>query len=214
MGCNVPGSSVHGVSRQEYWRGLPFPPLGDLPVPGVKPTSPALAGRFFTTDAPGKPSGQPQLTGTLFLLWFMREPLGPSLLLSPHPLIFPTSFPIFLIHLTVTAVTVKGMLTFLFFFLFHSTVTLCLQVSVLIIIPSLTSQPSDLYLSNAAATAKSLQSCLTLCDPIDDLLPGSSLPGILQARTLEWVAISFSNAWKWKMKGKSLSRVWLFATPY
>ena len=72
MCCNVPGSSVHGVSRQEYWRGLPFPPLGDLPVPGVKPTSPALAGIFFTTDAPGKPSGQPQLTGTLFLLWFMR----------------------------------------------------------------------------------------------------------------------------------------------
>ena len=54
----------------------------------------------------------------------------------------------FLIHLTVTAVTVRGMLTLLFFSLFHSTVTLCLQVSVLIIIPSLTSQPSDLYLSN------------------------------------------------------------------
>ena len=103
----------------------------------------------------------------------------------------------FLIHLTVTAVTVRGMLTFLFFSLFHSTVTLCLQVSVLIIIPSLTSQPSDLYLSNAAATAKSLQSCLTLSDPIVSSPPGSPIPGILQARTLEWGAISFSNAWKW-----------------
>ena len=52
-----------------------------------------------------------------------------------------------------------------------------------------------------AATAKSLQSCLTLCDPIDSSPPGSPIPGILQARTLEWVAISFSNAWKWKWKG-------------
>ena len=55
--------------------------------------------------------------------------------------------------------------------------------------------------------AKSLQSCPTLCDPIDGSPPGSPDPGILQARTLEWVAISFSNAWKWKVKGKSLSRV-------
>ena len=58
-----------------------------------------------------------------------------------------------------------------------------------------------------AATAKSLQSCPTLCDPIDSSPPGSSVPGILQARSLEWVAISFSNAWKWKVKVKSLSRV-------
>ena len=61
---------------------------------------------------------------------------------------------------------------------------------------------------------KSLQSCLTLCDPTDGSPLGSPVPGILQARTLEWVAISFSNAWKWKVKVKSLSRVWLFATPW
>ena len=65
-----------------------------------------------------------------------------------------------------------------------------------------------------AATAKLLQSCPTLCDPIDGSLPGSPVPGILQARTLEWAAISFSNAGKWKIKVKSLSRVWLFATPW
>ena len=59
----------------------------------------------------------------------------------------------------------------------------------------------------AAAAAKSLQSCLTLCDPIDGSPPGSPVPGILQAGTLEWVAISFSNAWKWKGKVKLLSRV-------
>ena len=66
----------------------------------------------------------------------------------------------------------------------------------------------------AAAAAKSLQSCSTLCDHIDDRQPGSTVPGILQARTLEWVAISFSNAWKWKVKVKSLSRVQLSATPW
>ena len=66
----------------------------------------------------------------------------------------------------------------------------------------------------AAAAAKSLQSCLTLCDPIDGSPPGSPVLGILQARTLEWVAISFSNAWKWKVKVKSLSRVQLLATPW
>ena len=64
-----------------------------------------------------------------------------------------------------------------------------------------------------SATAKSLQSCPTLCDPKDGSPPGP-IPGILQARTLEWVAISFSNAWKWKVKVKSLSRVWLLATPW
>ena len=66
----------------------------------------------------------------------------------------------------------------------------------------------------AAAAAKSLQLCLTLWDPIDSSPPGSSVPGILQARTLEWVAISFSNAWEWKVKVKSLSRVRLLVTPW
>ena len=64
------------------------------------------------------------------------------------------------------------------------------------------------------AAAKSLQSCPTLWDPRDGSPPGSPVPGILQARTLEWVAISSSNAWKWKVKVKSLSRVRLLATPW
>ena len=67
---------------------------------------------------------------------------------------------------------------------------------------------------HAAAASKSLQSCLTLCDPMDGSPPGSPVPGILQARTLEWVTISFSNAWKWKVKVKSLSHVWSLATPW
>ena len=66
----------------------------------------------------------------------------------------------------------------------------------------------------AAAAAKSLQSCPTLCDPIDGSPPGFPVPGILQARTLEWGAISFSSEVKWKVKVKSLSCVRLFATPW
>ena len=66
----------------------------------------------------------------------------------------------------------------------------------------------------AAAAAKLLQSCLTLCDPTDRSPPGSPISGILQARTLEWVTISFSNARKWKVKVKSLSRVQLLVTPW
>ena len=58
------------------------------------------------------------------------------------------------------------------------------------------------------------QSCLILCDPMDCSPPGSPVPGILRARTLEWVAISFSNAWKWKVKVKSFSHIPLVATPW
>ena len=72
----------------------------------------------------------------------------------------------------------------------------------------------DVNTAAAAAAAKSPQSCPTLCHPIDGSPQGSPVPGILQARTLEWVAISFSNAWKWKVKVKSLSRVQLFTTPW
>ena len=81
--------------------------------------------------------------------------------------------------------------------------------------------PKERTLSNhvppyclSLVAAKSLQSCPTLCDPIDGSPPGPTIPGILQARTLEWVAISSSNAWKWKVKVKSPSRVRLLGTPW
>ena len=74
---------------------------------------------------------------------------------------------------------------------------------------------THIYITESlCCTAKSLQSCPTLCDPIDGSPPGSPVPGVLQARTLERVAISFSNAWKWKVKVKSLSRVRLFMIPW
>ena len=57
--CSPPASSVHGISRQQHWSGLPRPPPGDLPDPGIRPVSPALAGRFFTTDTPRKPHLRP-----------------------------------------------------------------------------------------------------------------------------------------------------------
>ena len=77
----------------------------------------------------------------------------------------------------------------------------------------LRSGPKSSAAAAAAAAAKSLQSCPTLCNPMDGSPPGSPVPGILQARTLEWVAISFSHAWKWKGKVKSLSRALLFSDP-
>ena len=136
-----------GFSRQEYWSGLPLPSLGDLPSPRIKLSSPALAGRFFTTKPRGK-----------------------------HSFIY-------------------------FCFYFH--------YSGMWVKKNLAAAAAA-----AAAAAKSLQSCPTLCDPIDGSPPGSSIPGILQARTLEWVAISSSNAWKWKVKVKWLSRVRLFESPW
>ena len=77
-------------------------------------------------------------------------------------------------------------------------------------LPELVKANSDL----TAAAAKSLQLCPTLCNTIDGSPPGSPVPGILQARTLEWVAISFSNAWKWKVKVKSLHHIRLLVTPW
>ena len=86
------------------------------------------------------------------------------------------------------------------------------QIYVLLIPLRRTPGELNYYSSAAAAAAKLLQLCPTLCDPIDGSPPDSPVPGILQARILEWVAISFSNTWKWKVKVKSLSRVQLLAT--
>ena len=113
-----------GFSRQEYWRGLPFPHPDDLPNPGIKPRSPALQTDSLSSEPPRKP------------------------------------------------------------------------------------------LAYSCCCCKSLQSCPTLCNPVDGSTPGSPISGILQARTLEWVAISFSSTWKWKVKLKLLSRVRLLATSW
>ena len=107
----------------------------------------------------------------------------------------------------------KG-LSRVFFLQHHSLKTSVLQCSAFFMFELSHQYMTTGKTAAAAASAKSLQSCPTLCDPIDGSPPGSPVPGILQARTLKWVAISFSNAWKWKVKLKSLSCVWLLATPW
>ena len=97
------------------------------------------------------------------------------------------------------------------------TVLLCISLGIYVRVIPIGYVPIHVkYIPNIYlyAAAKSLQSCPTLCYPIDGSPPCSPIPGILQARTLEWVAISFSNAWRWKVKVKSLSRVRLFTTPW
>ena len=91
---------------------------------------------------------------------------------------------------------------------------LLIFLSAILIPACASSSPAFLMMYSAAAAAKSLQSCPTLCDPIDGSPSGSAVSGILQARTLEWVSTSFSNAWKWKVKVKLLSHVQLFGTPW
>ena len=122
VACQAPLSM--GFPRQKHWSGLPWPPPGDLPNPGVKPQVSCIAGGFFTTEPPE------ELLIKLLLLLLSRF------------------------------------------------------------------------------------SRVRLCDPVDSSPPGSPVPGILRTRTLEWVAISLSNAWKRKVKVQSLSRVRLLATPW
>ena len=90
----------------------------------------------------------------------------------------------------------------------------CLLFHHILQCPTGTPQSSKFYSHANAAAPKSLQLCLTLCNPVDGSPPGSPAPGILQARILEWVAIFFPSARKWKVKVKSLSHVWLLATPW
>ena len=98
-------------------------------------------------------------------------------------------------------------------YIYFKVILTCPALAGRFFITELPGKPCLLYIAPAAA-AKLLHSCPTLCNPIDGSPPGSPVPGILQARTLEWVSIFFSNAWKWKVKVKSLSRVQLFVTPW
>ena len=112
---------------------------------------------------------------------------------------------------------------FKFFLVFFFSLPRCMAFVILIPWPELNLGPQQwecrvlttgpLGNSLAAAAATPLQSCPTLCDPLDGSPPGSPIPGILQGRTLEWGAISFSNAWKWKVKVKLLSCVRLLVDP-
>ena len=179
-----------GISRQEYGSGLSCPYPGHFSNPRIKPRPPILQADSSPSEPPGKP-------------WKWKLPNRVQFFVTP-------------VDYTVHGILQARILEWVAFPFSRGS-----------------SQPRDWtqvsriagrFFINwairealcclAAAAAKSLQSCLTLCDPIDGSPAGPTVPGILQARTQEWVAISFSNAWKWKVKVKSLSRVRLLATPW
>ena len=157
-----------------------------------------LAWRIPWTEEPGglQPMGS-QRIGHNWVTWKKSSPVKPLKPSMPGPLFVGSSL-IINLFTCYRYIQIIGIFQIFYFLL------------VLVVFNLTKNFPN----SAAAAVAKSLQPCPTLCDPIDCSPPGSPVPGILQARTLEWVAISFSNAWKWKVKVKSLSCVWLFATPW
>ena len=165
--------------------------MWNLPGPGIKPTSPALVG---TTGPPGKSKkgflSRSYMWSLWTILWLLQAVREEG---KEMPIIF---------HLELRTVEWNS----------------CRQGRMRLRTHwDYWEGTKELYRVNSsitAAAAKSLQSCLTLCDPIDGSPPGSPVPGILQARTLEWVVISFSNAWKWKVKVKSLSCVRPSVTPW
>ena len=169
-----------GFSRQEYWSGLPCPPPGDLPNPGMEPSSyiSYIGRQIFTTST------------TCMKVSVMSNSLWSLGIIQARILEW------------VDVLFSRG----------SSQPRDGTQVS--LIAGRFFTVWASRKAHAAAAAAKLLQSCPTLCDPIDGSPPGSPVPGILQAGTLEWVAISFSNAWKWKVKVKSLSHVQLLATPW
>ena len=119
-------------------------------------------------------------------------------------------------HITLKEFHVLYSRSLLVFHFDYSSVYMSIQNSLTIHSPYHTTATISSFSKSAvaAAAAKSPQLYPTLCDPLDGSPPGSAVPGILQARTLEWVTISFSSAWKWKVKVKWLRRAWLLATPW
>ena len=171
----------------------------------------------------------PQEVHILVENYFCHFLLGFVIISPLH--VFPTPYPIFsylllnfffLSCLTFSCFFLPCVLSCLLlnFFLILFFSSLLLRKFNVLFLPRKPSKPRNfnLYFESKinwyTYPAKLLQSCPTLCNPVDGSPPGFPIPGILQARTLEWVAIAFSSAWKWKVKVKSLSHVWLLATPW
>ena len=225
-------------SRQEYRSMLPFPSPEDLPDPGIKPRSPALWGDSLFSGSPGEHNARgitlnglncptDERSGRLYQSCFKAAAWIHSTWLKATSRLIPVMrsrcwqkwFPT-----TVTAGrAAASSWNASSCWRWHSKNPCRRERGVDGVAGLVLGVAGDFTLSNPfqlfqfrdpAAAAKSLQSCPTLCDPIDSSPPGSAVPGILQAKTLEWVAIASSNAWKWKVKVKSLSRVRLLATPW
>ena len=170
-------------SKQEYWSGLPFPPPGDFPNPGIEPVSPA----------------SPALAGRLFII--IWDALKSTYSVKTNKKLASRNKSNFQLK------NIREIIVYVCVFntrVFH-TAGRCFTTW---------ADREAQIKAAAAAAAKSLQSCLTLHNPVDGSPQGSPVPGILQARTLELGAISISNAWKGKGKVKSLSRGQLFVTPW
>ena len=186
IACRAPLSME--FSRQEYWSGQPFPSPGDLFNPGIKLRSPTLQANSLPSEPPGKPKNTG--VGSLSLLqWiFPTQEQNCGLLHCRWITSQATSF-------TMYYCKIQGVQP-----IFYSKYkwTIIIKNCELLFINHKSikkSKPIKKQIFNTLLL-KSLQSCLTLCDPIDGSPPGSPVPGILQARTLEWVAISFSNEWR------------------
>ena len=180
-----------GFSRQEYWSGLSFPSSGDVPNSGIEPASPAPTGIFFTTEALESPAGSVMLHHLPpSSVQFSSVAQSCPTLCDPMNHSIQASLSITNSRSSLRLTSIESVMPSSHLILRHP----------LLLLPPI--PPSIRVFSNestlctrwSAAAAKSLQLCLTLCDPIDGSPPGSPVPGILQARTLEWVAISFSNA--------------------
>ena len=172
------------------------------PWPGIEPAHPKLEGEILTTGPPGKSSHVSLREGGRGRLGYRRGE-GYVVMKGETAMMRPWAKERQGI-LTVPAAGRRRELILPWSLQKESAVNTLILV--------LEDSFQTVCLQNYAA--KSRQLCPTLCDPIDGSPPGSPIPGILQARTLERVAISFSNEWKWKVKVKSLSRVWLLATPW
>ena len=147
-----------------------------------------------------------------FMLFYAFSPSN-STYLQPHQQVTRVIFSLHLWHVVPLVFLMVTILTSVRWYI--TVVLICISLTISHKGFDLVFFSNPLWLmAAAAAAAKSLQWCPTLCDPIDGSPLGSSVRGILQARILEWVAISFSNAWKWKVKVKSFSRVRLFTTPW
>ena len=193
MDSSPPSSSVHGILQRRTLEWVAIPSPGVLPNAGIEPASPHCRQILYKLSHQRSPRVVVCYYNVIvvrFRNWVLDNALWEWLLLEEKGLQSEQ-------WLNFRSIRIPGGL---------------MNKLRTGSIASLTIPPSDLNLLTTA-TANSLQLCPTLCDPMDDSLPGSPVPGILQARTLEWVAISFSNAWKWKVKVKSLSCVRICATP-
>ena len=206
MDYSPPGSSVHGIPQARIleWVATSFSRGSSQLRDQTK--SPALAGGFFTMEPAGKPVSLHVCVCVCVCV---------CVLVAQSCQLFATPWTIVCQTPLSMEFSTQEYWTGLTFVSPGDHPNPGIKPGFPSLLPySLPSEPPGKPTITYATAAKSLQSCLTLCEPIDGNPPGSPIPGILQARTLEWVAISFSSAWKWKMKVKSLSCVRLLATPW